>query len=90
MTRLTELCYSHTDLEPLGTDITWVKKMDVLVLNKSGRGEHVRNAAQTAEIELDHHLLPLLHIAFRARIAGTLAVEIAARDVRMMAPFHST
>jgi len=89
MTGLTELCYSHTDLEPLRAVVTRVKKMYMLLLNKGGRSKNIGDAAQMTEIQLDYHLLPLLHIAVGTRITGTLAVQIAARDIRMMARFHS-
>jgi hypothetical protein len=89
MTGLTESCYSHTDLEPLNTDIARIKKMDVLVLNKVGRVEVIGQPAETTEIQFDHHLIPLLHVAIRARIACTLTVQIAARNIRVSTLFHS-
>jgi hypothetical protein len=89
MTGLTESCYSHTDLEPLQAVLAWIKKMDMLVLNNACRVEVIGQPAETTEIQLDHHLLPLVHIAIRTRIARALAGNITRRDVRVMAPFHS-
>jgi hypothetical protein len=89
MTGLAESCYSHTDLESLDTDIARIKKMDMLVLNKIGRIEIIGEPAETTEIQLNHHLIPLLHIAIRARIACTLTVQIATRNVRVSTLFHS-
>ena len=45
MTRLTESCYSHTHLKPLNTEVAWVKKMNMLVLNKIGRVEIIGETA---------------------------------------------
>jgi len=68
MTDLTEFCYSHTDLKPLYTDITRVKKMNVLVLNKSGRAEIIGEPATMTEIKFDHHLIPVFHVAGLASV----------------------
>ena len=89
MTGLTESCYSHTDLKPLNTVVAWIKKMDMLVLNKVGMIKSIGEPAETTEIQFDHHLIPLLHVAIRARIACTLTVQIAARNIRVSTLFHS-
>ncbi len=89
MTGLAESCYSHTDLESLNTDIARIKKMDMLVLNKVGRVKIIGKPAETTEIQFDHHLIPLLHIAIRTRIACTVAGNITRRDVSVVTLVHS-
>jgi hypothetical protein len=89
MTDLTELCYSHTDLKPLNTIIARVKKMDVLVLNKSIWSKSIRNPACRTQIELDHHLVPFFYITVQTDSAGAVALHITARNIRVSALFHS-
>jgi hypothetical protein len=66
MTDLTEFCYSHTNLEPLKALITRVKKMHVLVLNKTGRRETIGDSTRMTQVQLHYHPIPFFHIAFLA------------------------
>jgi hypothetical protein len=90
MTDLTEFCYSHTDLKPLYTHITRVKKMNVLVLNKCGRAEIIGDPATMAEIKFDHYLVPVFHVACLASVTYAFTCKITARCIRMIALVHSS
>lgn len=90
MTDLTEFCYSHTNLKPLTTCVTGVKKMHVLVLNKTGRAESIGDSACRAQVKLGDHLVPLFHIAFLAIVTQTVAANVACREIRVIACIHST